>query len=107
MAHLFCELHARLLAVGLADEDGYDLPVTQTDLADTLGITAVHVNRVLQDLRKAELVVLRSRRLTLPDPARLRAFAGFKPNYLHLRAAHERTGPAANDGPAQARAAAE
>ena len=101
MAHLFCELHARLQAVGLAETDGYEWPVTQDELADTLGITAVHVNRVLQDLRKAELVALRSRRLTIPDLERLRAFAGFRPNYLHLTrpdAGRGATGTAAQGG---------
>lgn len=86
MAHLFCELLVRLQAVGLADANSYDLPVTQGDLADTLGLTPVHVNRTLMDLRAAELIVFENRRLTILDLTRLRAFAEFKPNYLHLRA---------------------
>ena len=86
MAHLFCELLVRLQAVGLADANSYDLPLTQNDLADTLGLTSVHVNRTLMDLRKAKLIELKARRLTVLDVARLKAVAEFKPNYLHLRA---------------------
>lgn len=84
LAHLFCELHLRLLSVGLADADGYDMPLRQPDLADILGLTSVHVNRVLQELRVAGLIVLRSRRLQIPNLAGLRAYCGFNPNYLHL-----------------------
>ena len=84
MAHLFCELQVRLQTVGLADETGYGLPLTQDDVADLQGITAVHVNRTLMELRASDLLQLRGKRLTIPDLARLRAFAGFTPNYLHL-----------------------
>jgi CRP-like cAMP-binding protein len=85
MAHLFCELLVRLQTVGRASEDGFDLPITQTDLADTLGISAVHANRVLQELRGQNLLVWKSKRVHIPDVARLKAFAEFNPNYLHLR----------------------
>jgi CRP-like cAMP-binding protein len=88
IAHLFCELHARLDAVGLAihDEAGtaFDMPLRQTDIADMLGMTAVHVNRMLQELREAELIALKHRRLQIPDLARLQAFCSFDPAYLHL-----------------------
>src|SRR5262245_33004851 len=53
MGHLFCELHVRLDAVGLVKDFSYDLPLTQADLGDALGLSTVHVNRSLQDLRKA------------------------------------------------------
>lgn len=53
MARLFCQLHARLALVGLADDLGYKLPLTQTDLAERLGLTSVPVNRALQELRKS------------------------------------------------------
>jgi len=84
MAHLFCELLLRLRLVGFADEDGYDLPLTQTELADILGMTSVHVNRVLRDLREAGLVVFKHRRLTILDVERLKAYCSFDPMYLHL-----------------------
>ncbi|MDP4026857.1 Crp/Fnr family transcriptional regulator [Methylobacterium sp. NEAU 140] len=81
-AHLLCELHARLEAVGLADAVSCPMPLTQIDLADALGQTPVHINRVLRDLRSQALLILRHRRLTLVDGARLRALALFDPAYL-------------------------
>jgi len=84
LGHLFCELHLRLSLIGLADETGYDLAITQADLADLLGLSAVHVNRSLQDLRGSGLIALRGRRLTLYDLEGLRAASLFEPGYLHL-----------------------
>ncbi|MDP4023899.1 Crp/Fnr family transcriptional regulator [Methylobacterium sp. NEAU 140] len=84
MAHLFCELHVRLATVGLAAGNTYPMPLTQVDLADVLGQTAVHTNRVLHDLRAENLITLERRRLTIHDPARLRELALFDPAYLHL-----------------------
>lgn len=86
IAHLFCELQARLAAVGLDDGGAMDLPVNQVELADTVGLTPVHVNRVIQRLREEGLIQLDGRRLTLLDLKALQAFAGFDPNYLHLDA---------------------
>jgi len=84
MAHLFCELLLRFRAVGLAPEDSYPLPLTQVDLADTTGITSVHVNRSLRELRQGGLIELQGGRLKILDYARLRALAEFRVNYLHL-----------------------
>jgi CRP-like cAMP-binding protein len=84
IAHLFCELLLRLRAVGLAGEDSYELPITQADLGDTTGLSNVHVNRVLQDLRRQGLIELRGKRLKILNLPRLKAMAEFKPNYLHL-----------------------
>lgn len=86
LAHLFCELLVRLQAVGLVGADGYAMPVTQIDLADTTGLTSVHVNRSLQDMRKEGLIELRKRRLRILDLPRLRTLAEFDPAYLHLAA---------------------
>ena len=85
MAHLICELLVRLQVVGLASADSFEFPITQDDLADTLGITSVHVNRVLQDLRAQGLVEWKSKRVRIPDVERLMAFAEFDPKYLHLK----------------------
>lgn len=85
LAHLLCEVLLRLQAVGRASADSYQLPVTQEQMADTLGISAVHVNRVLQQLREGGLIRLQARELTIPDVPRLMAFAEFDPAYLHLR----------------------
>lgn len=86
MSHLFCELLTRLEAVGLAEDDGCKLPITQLDLADTLGLSNVHVNRTLQELRSRGLVELRGRSLKLRDLPSVRALAEFSPAYL--RPAH-------------------
>lgn len=83
-AHLFCELQTRLSIVGLATERGYDLPITQGTLAECLGLTPVHVNRVLRELREAGAVEFRSGRVAIGDLDRLRASAEFNPAYLYL-----------------------
>ena len=84
VGHVLCELHMRLRAVGLADGDACELPLTQTELADTLGLSTAHINRTLQQLRAEGLIELRGKRLTILDAARLRETALFDPNYLHL-----------------------
>ena len=83
IAHLLCELHARLKLVGLADEDRFSLPLTQEVLADAHGLTPVHVNRTLQAMRRNGVIELSERMLTILDVGRLREEAGFDPNYLH------------------------
>lgn len=85
IAHLFCELHARLKAVGLVSGKSFVLPITQTELGDTVGLTAVHANRSLRALREAGLVTFRGNIVHVDDMARLQAYAGFTPNYLHLQ----------------------
>jgi CRP-like cAMP-binding protein len=84
LAHLFCELYLRLDSVGLVHAGTVDFPIVQTDLADAAGLSPVHVNRVLQELRAQELIVLNDRRLTLPDLSSLMKVSMFNPNYLHL-----------------------
>jgi CRP-like cAMP-binding protein len=84
IAHLFCELLVRLQSVGLADENSYELPVTQAELGDTLGMSTVHVNRTLQELRRKGLLTLKGKQLTIHDVDGLKKFSGFDPNYLHL-----------------------
>ncbi|MFK5600660.1 Crp/Fnr family transcriptional regulator [Methylobacterium sp. HMF5984] len=84
VAHLFCELLVRLQAIGRATANSYELRMTQNELADVFGITVVHLNRTLRDLRAQELIVLKSGRLDIPDVARLKAFCCFNSNYLHL-----------------------
>ncbi|GJE68633.1 Crp/Fnr family transcriptional regulator [Methylorubrum podarium] len=84
IAHLFCELLLRQQLVGAAGERECPLPLTQPMLADILGITTIHVSRILRDLRLAGLIQLKDRRLLVPDVARLRTFCDFDPTYLHL-----------------------
>lgn len=83
-AHLFCELHVRLGIVGLADDNGFDLALTQVDLAECLGMTAVHLNRTLRDLRDQKIVQFRSRRVVIGDLAQMRRTAEFSTEYLYL-----------------------
>lgn len=84
MAHLFCELFIRLRCIGLAEGNTCSLPATQAELADAMGLTPVHVNRTLQEMRSAGLIVLKSKQLTIPDLSALQRTALFNPNYLHL-----------------------
>jgi CRP-like cAMP-binding protein len=84
MAHLFCEMETRLELVGLAKGGMFDLALTQEELAECLGITPVHVNRTLQQLREQELVEFRGGRVTVRDQAALRRVALFDPSYLYL-----------------------
>ncbi|HEV2747775.1 MAG TPA: Crp/Fnr family transcriptional regulator [Allosphingosinicella sp.] len=85
VAHLMCELHVRMKNIGSVTEGKFDLPLTQEEIADTLGLTPVHTNRVLQRLRGEGLIELKARQLTILDGGRLRQAAGFDPNYLHSR----------------------
>jgi CRP-like cAMP-binding protein len=84
MAHLFCELYLRLQLVGLTKDNSYEMPITQAELGDTLGISTVHVNRVVQELRADGLITWRGNRLTVDDWDRLRQVAEFTPTYLSL-----------------------
>lgn len=84
MAHLICELLVRLQTVGYADENGFEFPLSQIDLADTLGLSVVHVNRTLQFLRGKHLIIWKHKRVHIPNVRQLKAFADFNPKYLHL-----------------------
>ena len=84
IGHLFCELHLRLKAVGLAEEGAFTLPLTQTEIGDSMGVSTVHVNRSLQSLRTRGLIVYQSGRLVIPDVDRLASACEFNANYLHI-----------------------
>ncbi len=84
IAHLFVELYLRLRVVGLTRNGSCDFPLTQVDIADATGLTPVHVNRTLQELRRDELIVLERKQLEIPNLKRLTEVAMFNPNYLHL-----------------------
>lgn len=84
IAHLLCELFVRLRCVGLTDGARCDFPLTQIDLADATGLSAVHVNRSLQQLRASDLIEWKGRTLHIPDFAILAKFAQFNADYLHL-----------------------
>jgi len=84
VAHLLCEIFERLRPVGLTDGKSCAFPVTQMDLADATGLSVVHLNRTLQDLRAAGLIVLRDRTLTINDLDALKQAGLFNSNYLHF-----------------------
>jgi CRP-like cAMP-binding protein len=84
MAHLICEMYIRLQVVGLADNGQFTLPMTQADLGDTLGLSSVHVNRVLQELRADGLISWQGQTVKILDWLRLQKAADFDPSYLHL-----------------------
>lgn len=84
MAHLFCEMYVRLDLVGLVRDGSYDLPITQQELAETLGITAVHANRSLQELRSQGHVEFTGGVVSIKDFDALKHTAEFDPTYLYL-----------------------
>nr|WP_301288850.1 MULTISPECIES: Crp/Fnr family transcriptional regulator [Methylorubrum] len=86
LGHLFCELFLRLRAVGMTSDTSCEFPITQADLGDAMGLSTVHINRTLKELRAEGLIRLRGRQLTIPDFPALQAASLFDPSYLH----HER-----------------
>jgi CRP-like cAMP-binding protein len=90
IAHLLCELLVRMRAVGLANGNDIEVPVTQAELGDSLGLSTVHVNRVLQELRGDGLITLRGRFLSVQDWPGLKKAGEFDATYLHLTPKAER-----------------
>ena len=84
IAHLLCEFAIRLEIAGLAEEYRYELPMTQEQLADATGLTAVHVNRVLKGMERDRLIERDRRFIRIPDFDALRTAGGFSELYLHL-----------------------
>ncbi|MBV8702057.1 MAG: winged helix-turn-helix domain-containing protein, partial [Bradyrhizobium sp.] len=82
VAHLLCEVFERLKLVGLVEGNSCAFPVTQMDLADASGLSIVHLNRTLQELRAAGLIILRERMLTINDLDALKDAGLFNPTYL-------------------------
>ena len=85
LGHLFCELYLRLEMIGLADNLTYNLPLTQTDLGDLTGLSLVHVNRSLKDMRESGLVALYGRKIIIKDFDGLSDLAFFDPTYLRIK----------------------
>lgn len=82
VAHFFLELGDRLQLVGMASESHFECPFNQYLLADALGLTAIHVNRVLRQLREKELITLKQNRVEITDPVGLKKLAGYESDYL-------------------------
>jgi CRP-like cAMP-binding protein len=84
LAHFVCELYVRLEVLGLVDGGSFELPLTQTDLGDALGLSLVHINRTVRELRESGLVAWRGAQVTIKNWDKLVALAQFDPTYLHL-----------------------
>jgi CRP-like cAMP-binding protein len=84
MAYMVCELFFRLRLVGLTEGGSFELPMTQAEIGDTLGISTVHVNRVVQELRAEGLIRWEGNTVEVLDPQRLEDVAEFTPTYLSL-----------------------
>ena len=85
IANLLCEIRTRLEAIGRAQGATYELPITQTDLADAMGLSLVHVNKSLKRLREEGLITFRANEVRVHDWERLCSVAEFDPAYLQLR----------------------
>jgi CRP-like cAMP-binding protein len=85
IAHLICEFFVRLRSVGLTQGTTFSFPITQTEIADATGLSTVHVNRSVQQLRADGLISLERGVCNIPDFERLKEAAMFDPAYLHLR----------------------
>lgn len=84
-AHLICELFVRLRGVGRVNGDSFDFPAVQSELADMLGLSHVHMNRTLMSLRREGLVTWNGGTVTIHDWSRLKEAAEFDPTYLNLQ----------------------
>jgi CRP-like cAMP-binding protein len=84
LGHLLCELNARLSAIGNVLEHSFDIPITQEDLADILGLSSVHMNRTIQELRQSHLISWQGSRVTITDLAKLKQMSGYDGRYLSL-----------------------
>jgi CRP-like cAMP-binding protein len=91
IGHFVCEVLLMLEAVGLANGNSCDFPITQSEIGDATGLSTVHINRSIMELRKDGLIILEKGRCTIPDLARLEQAAMFDPGYLHLTS--EQKGP--------------
>jgi CRP-like cAMP-binding protein len=83
MAHLFAEMRQRLTAVGLIADDHFDFPVTQSEIAQAIGVTDVHANRVIQAFRASGVLDVHRHRVTLKDFEKVLEIGGFDKEYLH------------------------
>ena len=81
---LVYEIFVRMRASRVIDDDKFEFPVTQSDLADATGLTPVHVNRMLKQFREENLIAIEGKTWTVLDPQGLRKAAGYEASYLHL-----------------------
>jgi len=87
IAHWFSEIYTRLSSVGLIHSLSFELPITQIELGDMLGMSAVHINRSLQTLRAQNVLTMKGKEVSILNFPKLQKIGEFTPNYLHLRPA--------------------
>jgi CRP-like cAMP-binding protein len=87
IAHVLCEIYVRLRAVGLVSGQAYQLPITQAELGDATGLSTVHVNRTLQELRGNGLITMKGGRVVIEDWSGLQTAGEFDATYLHIKQA--------------------
>jgi CRP-like cAMP-binding protein len=90
LSHLMLELFFRMRTIGLTTDGSCEMPLTQAVLADALGLTAVHTNRIVRQLRIDGVLTIAAKRLSIPDVSQLARLAGFDDKYLHMRLATTR-----------------
>ena len=83
IAHIFAEIWRRLWMVGLSERDGFATPLTQSDLSEMCGATAIHTNRAIRELRVSGIADFDRGRVTVADQSALERYAGFCPDYLY------------------------
>ena len=85
LAHVLCEIFTRIRALGLSDDHSFPLPVTQEELADAMGLSTVHVNRMMMELRAGGLIRTPRRAVIIENWEGLKEVGQFDPGYLHIR----------------------
>ena len=85
ISHLICEVFMKLRAVGLTNGNGFNLPLTQGEIGDATGLSTVHVNRTIMELRADGLITLEKGHCTINNLNGLNEAAMFDPTYLHLK----------------------
>lgn len=85
IAHVICECFVRMRALGLAADTSFELPLTQAEIGDATGLSNVHVNRTMQELRRQGLIAIHGKTHSILDWDQLQETADFRPSYLHLR----------------------
>ena len=96
IAHLMCEMLIRYRIIGQAADDSFPFPLTQEELADATGMTPVHTNRMIRDLRSEGLIELKGKILKVLDPQKLLKVARYNSAYLHLTRTEQRDGQVSN-----------
>jgi len=90
ISHFLCELDAKLQAVGRSDGTHFELPINQNDLGEACGITGVHANRVLRQLREEKVLLFRNSKVEILDRRRLERIGEFDSAYLYINGAEKR-----------------